>query len=481
MELIDSNKKLRSKYEAALDRSSKFPSSKDRYKEEVYSPVDVDEDGFCVTDHVSVQKNYLPSNSRSIQNAILDEKFHEVGFELEDMTDMPSLPEPDNNTFDVCVHWGGPMFDYGGYARMNRTYIIGLNSMGALVRTVPMETITNVNKRTEDFLRSLSSVKISNKYPRVYGMTIPDIIAHGGRKILYTMMETSIKIHPELVDRYNTADELWVPCTWNEQVFKDSGVLSPIKVLPLGVDTQAFCPEGDKISLPGGSFKFISVFGWSYRKGFDVMIQAFLEEFSKKEDVSLILSTRFEGQAGKKERIIRDFKYVRSMVSKPDSELPHVSLHNDYTSDSDMPKLYRSCNCFVLPSRGEGQGLPYMEAGACGLPVIASDHGGQRDFLDDDVAYMVPPDGYFTSRRTDPPFKNMSWISHFYEDQQFPDYGRKAIDTLRAHMRYVYENHGEALKKGSKLRQRLVDKFDWRTCVERVYSRLSEICQEIKK
>jgi glycosyltransferase involved in cell wall biosynthesis len=120
-----------------------------------------------------------------------------------------------------------------------------------------------------------------------------------------------------------------------------------------------------------------------------------------------------------------------------------------------------------------------MEAGACGIPVIASDHGGQRDFLDSEVAYMVPPDGYFTSRRTDPPFRNMSWISHFYENQQFPEYGRTAIDTLRHHMRTVYENHSDALKKGVKLRDRLVEKFDWRLCVERVHSRLSEICREV--
>jgi glycosyltransferase involved in cell wall biosynthesis len=477
MELSEKNTKARSAYEVALERAERKSHKLDQPAPKGVEPRQTDEDGFAVTDHVSIQ---TPSFSKIMGiPGIVTDALHEVGFDLDDITEMPSLPDAEPRSFEACVHWEGPMFDYGGYARMNRTYIINLHSMGAMVRVIPKETITNVNKKTEEFLRMLSHTKLSNKYPRVYGMTIPDIMGHGGPKILYTMMETSIRIHPELVDRYNMADELWVPCTWNETVFRDSGVLTPIKVLPLGVDTTAFSPEGEKIPLSGGSFKFLSVFGWSYRKGFDVMIQAFLEEFSRKEDVSLVLSTRFEGQAGKTKRIMDDFKYIRGLVKKSDADLPHVALHNGYTPDADMPKLYRSCQCFVLPSRGEGQGLPYMEAGSCGLPVIASDHGGQRDFLDSDVAYMVEPDGYFTSRRTDPPFQNMAWISHFYEDQQFPKYERPAIDKLRAHMRDVYENYSAAKSKGEALRNRLVENFDWTKCSERVYQRLVETCRGI--
>jgi glycosyltransferase involved in cell wall biosynthesis len=486
MELNSGNTKAKSAYEVALERASRMPAAPAQGERGAIEPILYDDDGYAVTDNVSVQNLSFASQAKAAQTSMFVDSSavasYDIGsnFDMEDITEMPKLPEPDAEKCPVSVHWGGPMFDYGGYARMNRTYVIGLHSMGSIVKTIPMATIENVNKSTLDFLRRQSNVNLSNKYPRVYGMTIPDLMAHRGMKILYTMMETSKGIHKELVDRYNMADELWVPCTWNYEVFKDAGVVAPIRIMPLGVDTDAFCPDGDKLDLPGHPFKFLSVFGWSYRKGFDVMIQAFLEEFSKKEEVTFVLSTRFVGQAGKKDRIKSDFAHIRSMVAKPDSELPHISLHNGYTADVDMPKLYRSCHCFVLPSRGEGQGLPYMEAGACGLPVIASDHGGQRDFLDSEVAYMVEPDSYFTSRKTDSSFKNMAWISHFYEDQQFPDYGRAAIDKLRAHMRFVYENHAEAKKKTALLRKRLVEKFDWRLCVERVHGRLMEICGGIK-
>jgi glycosyltransferase involved in cell wall biosynthesis len=38
----------------------------------------------------------------------------------------------------------------------------------------------------------------------------------------------------------------------------------------------------------------------------------------------------------------------------------------------DMPQLYKSADAFVLPSRGEGWGLPLMEAMAMELPTIGT-------------------------------------------------------------------------------------------------------------
>lgn len=53
-------------------------------------------------------------------------------------------------------------------------------------------------------------------------------------------------------------------------------------------------------------------------------------------------------------------------------------------SRGDLPQLYRAADVFLFPSafEGEGQGLTYMEAMACGALVVAYPRGGARELLE---------------------------------------------------------------------------------------------------
>ena len=57
----------------------------------------------------------------------------------------------------------------------------------------------------------------------------------------------------------------------------------------------------------------------------------------------------------------------------------------------DMPKVYHQANIVVLPSYREGFPKVLLEAGACGLPVIATDVPGCREIVNDGVNGLLVP------------------------------------------------------------------------------------------
>jgi len=60
-------------------------------------------------------------------------------------------------------------------------------------------------------------------------------------------------------------------------------------------------------------------------------------------------------------------------------------------SQEQLAACYDACEMFALPSRGEGFGFVYLEAMACGKPVIGGAHGGALDVIEDGVTgYLVP-------------------------------------------------------------------------------------------
>ena len=58
-------------------------------------------------------------------------------------------------------------------------------------------------------------------------------------------------------------------------------------------------------------------------------------------------------------------------------------------NESQMGELYRACDCFVLPTRGEAFGLSLLEAMACGVPIITTRYSGHREIVSEENAIIV--------------------------------------------------------------------------------------------
>lgn len=59
----------------------------------------------------------------------------------------------------------------------------------------------------------------------------------------------------------------------------------------------------------------------------------------------------------------------------------------------DVPEIMRGLDCFVLPSLAEGISNTILEAMACGLPVVATDVGGNADLVIHGVTGQIVPAG----------------------------------------------------------------------------------------
>jgi glycosyltransferase involved in cell wall biosynthesis len=397
---------------------------------------------------------------------------------IEELQYMTPLQEKETiacNKPPMEVHWYGHFTSYSGFSRLNRAMAFGLSNRNVKVKVDIQESTVDINEPTQRELQMLSKMDVKDDAPKVYGATVPLRLAHAGRKVLYTMMETSQTLHDQYVGRINLYNEIWVPTEFGKKLFKNNGVLPPIYVMPLGVDTLRYHPNTPPMNFDFGlkRFVFISVFKWGYRKGYDILLKAFLEEFSSQDDVSLLIVSRTDVHH-KPELIAQDFAHIRNGIIKDDSELPHVALYDKPVKERDMPKFYAAADAFVLISRGEGFGLPYYEAAASGLPVIGSNCSGQMDLLSSDSAYLVEPDSY-EQAKIGGNMSNLAKHCGFYEDQVFPNFGRPAIEATKEYMRRIYDDYDSAQIKAAILGKKVRENYTWDMAIDRVYKRLKEI------
>lgn len=82
-------------------------------------------------------------------------------------------------------------------------------------------------------------------------------------------------------------------------------------------------------------------------------------------------------------------EYLRQEVTK--RQLEKKVTFMGYVEEEDKFRILRMSDLYVSTSQHEGFGLVFLEAMACGLPVVCYDHGGQTDFLrDQKTGFLVP-------------------------------------------------------------------------------------------
>lgn len=373
------------------------------------------------------------------------------------------------------VGWWGSFTDAGGYANMNRQIISRLHNYHIIPYIRMYPTVPQVEPPIADLLNLFADLSPKKgSHPFVYAYTPMSHEWHNGKRIFFTMFETAT-LHPVFVDHCNKcSDEIWVPSTANKEVFVSSGIKKIIRVIPLGIDELIYFSniENNKIfdgfiSLFGkpvekglSSFKFVTVIQWNFRKGYDALLQSFVNAFTDKDDVCLVITTQYS-----KETVMNDL----SQFLPRQSNLPQIVLYNRIIPTTDMPAYYKQFDCYVHLSRGEGFSLTQIEAGACGLPIISCFHSGMTEYLTSENSYLIEcPELEKTCSR-------LSSICFYYQDQLMWKLGTKQVAMASDYMKYVHSNYKEAKIKSNIFYQEIINKYTWEKTTERVVSVLKTL------
>lgn len=367
----------------------------------------------------------------------------------------------------------GHFLEAGGYAKVNRNLALALKNKGKSVCIVPT-TQSMVDLSTEELNEILRLKKDVGRDCIAIDSMIPSFgnMSGGKYKILYTTVESDT-IPQQFIDCLNMYHEIWVTSDYCKEVI-DKYVNKKVIVMPNSVDNMLYREDVEPYEFNPelNPFVFVSVFGWSYRKGYDVLLRAYLEEFSDQDNVSLLILSRYQGKTSRSDKIkdtINDYKQKYS----PDNS-PHIARISKVIPEKDMPRIYKACNAFALFSRGEGWGLPYCEASLCGLPVIATNHSGHTMFLNENNSVLVDID---KKSKLPPGLMHI----HYWDNQIFPELkSDDFVYSCRKAMRYVYDNHGECVDKNKVLSQYISDNYNINTVSDKIISRLEEIWRDIK-
>lgn len=308
-------------------------------------------------------------------------------------------------------------------------------------RNNPFEDINNVIEVWNLNPQTIHSVGIQSLYnPNIY-------------KVAYTVYEAET-IPKSWICVLNMFDEIWVPAPFVKESFRRSGVEPDIYVMPEGVDQDFYSEDGEKL-YNCKEFTFLSVFDFTYRKGWDKLLHAYYQEFDEEDDVTLLIHTRYSSCNEKHRKYV--INKINNIASQYDDDLT-TRISFGFLNRKDMPKLYRSGDCFVLSTRGDGFGLPIFESASCGTPVITTNYGAPPNFLDDGV-YWIDIEGT----------KPYPWEEAYKHQPNCTglEFGEPSLESLREQMRKVYESDEPKVPD--------VSEYDWVSASKKVEDRLKHI------
>lgn len=245
-------------------------------------------------------------------------------------------------------------------------------------------------------------------------------------RVVFTMWETN-KLPVEFYEPLPQFDQVLVPCQHNKELFSQHH--DNVQVVPLGVDTKfwtpAPAPVNDQVTfLAGGSH-------WM-RKGLDKVVEAW--ERLNPAGARIVLKCTPETVGG---------------IGKVTS--PTITVIDHWLSADEERDLFRSADCFIAASRGEGWGLMPLQAMCAAVPVLMTATSGHMEFSD----YACRLIDTTPETAVEPRFYN------------FGEWDTPVVQSIMDSITWFMDNRDEA-KQTALTNRPKVAKFTWANATKRL-------------
>lgn len=178
------------------------------------------------------------------------------------------------------------------------------------------------------------------------------------------------------------------------------------KIPGVGLNMDRFCPKAEASTSPSNEgFRLVTVAELNKNKNQQVIIEAIAR--LGRDDIY------YEIYGGGPYE-----EYLRELIAKFNVE-KYVQLKG-YTPEPE--EVLKEADCFAFPSLREGLGMAALEAMACGLPVIANDNRGTREYMKDGYNGIV-----CTSNDPNEYAKAIAYLADSKADREMM--GRNAVNT----------------------------------------------------
>lgn len=273
---------------------------------------------------------------------------------------------------------GTPVFDFrcplsavDGYGRHALDIWRGLNDYGVKANLRGSDRYVDAQHLDPELMRLSranrrnppSYLSVTMSVPYDPAMTQNESIV----KLAITQFECD-RIPEKYIEFVNQCDALITTSNFQVPIWRECGLRIPIHVLTPGVDTQYF---SYKRPDPDGTFKVLLLGALSPRKNVEGAIRIFQAASGGREDWRLTIKSR---------------GYLRKEWYTGD---PRIQVIEGDAPPGYIKQLYETHDCLLWPSKGEGVGLPPLEAMSCGMELVCSQNSGMLDYLRSENSYPI--------------------------------------------------------------------------------------------